>query len=712
MNILQRGIICLLVVLGGIVWFGGQASAQELSQTGVLDEVKVANTQLAQGQQTSVNVQFSSKMHQRIQPGDTITLSMPPELKGLSEQNGEPRRVKLGEVGDITIYTDKAVVTFNETVDDMRRVHGNFSFGIETKRTHQREDASIVTNFGTTLAPVEMTVRGEQQPVGDLTQRQLPFFYKVGDQLGAANQVRWFLNVNLNKADLGDDIVIEDTSGLGQILNIDSFRILIDDYLGRREITLADFVKQGYGRLTKGAGQTFTMVFNREKARLAAFNVSYTTMITDLGLRMKELQNHYELKYAPIYGPKTDDQGVATVQNLFVNGEANGDRFEIHHAEEHVLNQSDETTTPLPDFEPIKPIQVTTSEELSRATEQAQVTQPEVHASESALPADETVTEFETPKLEEPVQPVVTEELTSTLEKAEVTQPEVRASESAFPEDEMVTEFETPKLEEPVQPVVTEEPTSTSEKAEVTQPEVHASESTVPEDETVTEFATLKLDEPVQPKVTEEPTRTSEKAEVTQPEVYASESMTHEDETVTEFETPKLEEPVQPVVTEEPTQTSEKAEVHQPEVHASESTVPEDETISEIETPKLEEPVQPTVIEEPKNTTETVEVTQPEVHVPEVTAPEDEAVSELETPKSKELVQSKLTVPEEETTDRFNFEKEPKFDGADHTINHATKHKTYDRKLPATGYDNHTFVTLLGMMLFIISGLGVCYSKK
>ncbi|WP_307722252.1 collagen binding domain-containing protein, partial [Weissella viridescens] len=175
--------------------------------------------------------------------------------------------------------------------------------------------------------------------------------------------MRWFLNVNLNKADLGEDIVIDDKSGLGQTLNLDSFRILIDDYLGRRELALADFISQGYGQLTKGAGQTFSMVFNRAKARFASFTVSYTTQMTDLGLRMKELKNHYEIKYAPVYGPKSGDQGVATVQNLFVNGEADGDRFEIQHAEEHTLNQDDETTTALPDFTPITPVQVTTSEE-------------------------------------------------------------------------------------------------------------------------------------------------------------------------------------------------------------------------------------------------------------------------------------------------------------------------------------------------------------
>ena len=161
--------------------------------------------------------------------------------------------------------------------------------------------------------------------------------------------------------------------------------------------------------------------------------------------------------------------------------------------------------------------------------------------------------------------------------------------------------------------------------------------------------------------------------------MHASESTVPEEETISEFEMPKLEEPVQPTITEEPPQTTEKAEVTQPEVHASETTTPEEEIVSELETPKLEEPVQPTVIEEPKDAPETVEETQPEV-------------SDLEN----------------EMPARVNFEKDPKFNVPDH----AMKHKTYDAKLPATGYANHMLVTLLGMMLLIISGLGVYYSKK
>ncbi|WP_416340772.1 hypothetical protein, partial [Weissella viridescens] len=74
--------------------------------------------------------------------------------------------------------------------------------------------------------------------------------------------------------------------------------------------------------------------------------------------------------------------------------------------------------------------------------------------------------EFETPKLAEAVQPKVTEEPTKTTEKAEVTQPEVHVSESTVPEDEMVAEFETPKLEEAVQPTVTEEPNRVTENAQ------------------------------------------------------------------------------------------------------------------------------------------------------------------------------------------------------------------------------------------------------
>ena len=50
---------------------------------------------------------------------------------------------------------------------------------------------------------------------------------------GKDNEVRWFLNINLNKEELSRDIVVTDSLQEGQTLNKDSFYISVDNYLGR-----------------------------------------------------------------------------------------------------------------------------------------------------------------------------------------------------------------------------------------------------------------------------------------------------------------------------------------------------------------------------------------------------------------------------------------------------------------------------------------------
>lgn len=333
---------------------------------------------LVQGQQTAVTVHFSAKADTKIQPADTLTPTMPQELMGITEQGDRTRQVPLGDLGEIAIFKDRVVVTFDDNVESLNGVRGNFNFGIETRRTEKKEPVVILTNFGALLDPVEINVLGQRAPQQG-EQREFPFFYKVGDQQGAANQICWFLNVNLNKAGLGSDITLRDTSNAGQTVNPDSFRILVDNTEARRELTLADFESQAYGEMHLQPSGMFDLTFNRDKARFTAFNVIYTTSLTQKGLKQKQLKNHYELHYEPITDPNKDEEGTAIVNNLFASGEANGDKFE---------KNSDEVVEEKP-VETVESIETETTESrfaeesvVETPGEQVEVTQPEVHVNE------------------------------------------------------------------------------------------------------------------------------------------------------------------------------------------------------------------------------------------------------------------------------------------------------------------------------------------
>ena len=52
-------------------------SAEELVGTGIVDLFEFSDTNLSQGQTTSVKITFSEKYKDHIKPGDTLTFPMP-----------------------------------------------------------------------------------------------------------------------------------------------------------------------------------------------------------------------------------------------------------------------------------------------------------------------------------------------------------------------------------------------------------------------------------------------------------------------------------------------------------------------------------------------------------------------------------------------------------------------------------------------------------
>lgn len=298
------------------------ASAAELSNTNFIDSLKFSNTKLTQGQTTSVRVEFSSKDNLKVKAGDTITFTLPTELQGMTENDGSPRKISLGELGEALIYKDRVIATFNEKVNQLEHVKGYFNFGLQATRTKNPNDTSIKTNLSTTATAQEITIHGDPGNTGQIGTR--PFFWKSGDMLGEKGKVRWFVNANMTKEELSSDIVLTDTHGLGQKLDAQSFRVSIENYLGNFQITGDEFVAKGYGSIEILPDDSFSITIKREHARLASFSFMYNTIITDNTIR--SFTNTSNVNYQP-YGQETiQDQGTSDVVNLFADGDANGEQ--------------------------------------------------------------------------------------------------------------------------------------------------------------------------------------------------------------------------------------------------------------------------------------------------------------------------------------------------------------------------------------------------
>ncbi|WP_413773238.1 Cna B-type domain-containing protein, partial [Bacillus cereus] len=293
------------------------ANAQELNTAGLVDSFKIDKTDLFIGQQTKVTVNFSEKNGLKLKPGDTLTLTLPPELKGLDTE------FLLDDYGTCKVTAGTVVCTFNDKVSTHQNIKGYLNFFVEAANVGTDEKKEIETNFGTNVDKQSVIITGPTSG-GGTDPGKGPFFYKTGDMRGKPGEVRWFLNINLNKEELSRDIVVTDNLQEGQTLNKDSFYISVDDYLGHRSLTLQELEKQGYGTITFTGDRSFKVVLNKDKARLAAFTIGYTSTITEAGKKQEFFKNDYTIDYQVLNKEPVTESGTHPVENMTAGGGAEG----------------------------------------------------------------------------------------------------------------------------------------------------------------------------------------------------------------------------------------------------------------------------------------------------------------------------------------------------------------------------------------------------
>ncbi|TCD30910.1 Cna B-type domain-containing protein, partial [Bacillus wiedmannii] len=294
------------------------ANAQELNTLGLVDSFKIDKTDLSIGQRTKVTINFSEKDSLKLKSGDTLTLTLPPELKGLNTE------FLLDDYGTCKVTAGTVVCTFNDKVSTHQNIKGYLNFFVEAANVGTDEKKEIETNFGTNVDKQSVTITGPSSG-GGTDPGKPPFFYKTGDMnSGKSDEVRWFLNINLAKEELSRDIVVTDNLQEGQTLNKDSFYIIVDDYIGRRSLTLQELEKQGYGTITFTGDKSFKVVLNKDKARLASFSIGYTSTITEAGKKQEFFKNDYTIDYQVLNKEPVNESGTHPVENMTAGGGAEG----------------------------------------------------------------------------------------------------------------------------------------------------------------------------------------------------------------------------------------------------------------------------------------------------------------------------------------------------------------------------------------------------
>jgi uncharacterized surface anchored protein len=205
-------------------------------------------------------------------------------------------------------------------VETLQNIRGNFYFTVRATNVATDQKKDVETNLGTNLDKQTITIAGPTSGGSG----SKPFFYKAGDiQPDKADQVRWFLNINLNKEYLSRDIVVSDRLQDGQTLNKDSFRIVVDN---RESLSIEEFRQQRYGDIQfNDDGQSFKVVINWNMGSARSFTVSYTSTITESGKSQEFLKNHYEIDYQILYKDSVSESDSAIVRNIDMGGAADGD---------------------------------------------------------------------------------------------------------------------------------------------------------------------------------------------------------------------------------------------------------------------------------------------------------------------------------------------------------------------------------------------------
>ncbi|KXY81581.1 adhesin [Bacillus wiedmannii] len=312
-------VICFIfTVIIGQVFTPIIGHAQELNTTGLVDSFAIEKTKLNYGEQTSIRVDFSEKPGKRMKSGDTLTLALPPELKGFSGTialKDESGRV----FGTCQINGNNVVCTFNNAVEELENIRGKFNFTVQATNVEAGKTKDVQTNLGTNLEKQTVSIT---HPKGDGKEPGI-FFYKSGDiQPDKSNEVRWFLNINLKKQHLHDNIVLKDTLQEGQTLNKGSFNITINN---REYLSLEQFQQRGYGYIKFTSDNSFEVVVYRHMGSANSFTVAYTSTITESGKKLEFLQNDYKLDYQILYEKPTSESNSVKVKNISFGGEAEGD---------------------------------------------------------------------------------------------------------------------------------------------------------------------------------------------------------------------------------------------------------------------------------------------------------------------------------------------------------------------------------------------------
>ncbi|MGI8282069.1 Cna B-type domain-containing protein, partial [Bacillus mycoides] len=293
------------------------ANAQELNTTGFVDTFKFDKTDLTYGERTGIKVNFSDKSGNQMKAGDTLTLTLPPELQGYARTIDLKNDAGVS-FGTCQVTSTNVVCTFSDVVEKLQNIRGYFYFGVQaTSNVATGQTLTVDTNLGTQLQTQIITIKGPTEGGGGTA----PFVYKTGRMdADAPTKVKWDIPINNNKQQFSSDIVLTDTLEAGQTLDQDGFIIAV----GNQNLTPQQFNDGGYGTITFN-GNSFEVRFYKDQSSGKNLLLRYTATVTDSGMKQKTFFNNYTINYQILNEQPVTSSDQAWADNINAGGGAEGD---------------------------------------------------------------------------------------------------------------------------------------------------------------------------------------------------------------------------------------------------------------------------------------------------------------------------------------------------------------------------------------------------
>ena len=282
-GIFMAAIMILNLIMPNMsVYAENRQIGRDISSTNVT-KLSVSPSKIDDGGKTTIRLEFNENGG-NINEGDTIHVSW--DSSGQAFLSGYNKTIPLiiqgKEVAKAVITNSEATITFNENVNNLDDVEGWIEFeALGRNLTDTSEDDTKTVSIQSGSKKADVSIHKGPSGTGSV------FYYKTGDiQSNDTDHVRWFLNINNEKAYVDESIHIEDIIQPGQILEPDSFVIYVqgqrsNSYYGENAISNFERDYPGSRISVNVSSGEITVDISRGYASLNSFSIMYKTKITN-----------------------------------------------------------------------------------------------------------------------------------------------------------------------------------------------------------------------------------------------------------------------------------------------------------------------------------------------------------------------------------------------------------------------------------------------